>query len=261
MAVAGFDYIDAIAEHSAGLAVAAEGNLARAVEHCPGWTVADLVRHVTEVHWFWGTIAEERLEEPPDEARKPAGAAPENLIDALKAGADRLGKILRAADGKDHVWTWAPAQQNIDFITRHQVQEAAVHHWDAVHAAQSRVTRTQNDPQGVADLTLVPALAADCVAEFLSFSVSTDADPAEPARADLGGRFALCCSDVDAAWTLSDGSAAGTVRVEGGTTRDVPTLTATASELLLWLYARVEIDIASVPADLVARFRALCFTD
>ena len=32
-------------------------HLERPVEHCPGWNVADLVWHLTEVHWFWSTIA------------------------------------------------------------------------------------------------------------------------------------------------------------------------------------------------------------
>ena len=59
-----FDFVDAIAEHSAGFAAAADGVDAE-VEHCPGWTVADLVGHLTEVHWFWGTIVEERLKRRP----------------------------------------------------------------------------------------------------------------------------------------------------------------------------------------------------
>ncbi len=57
-AAAGLDFTAEIALQSAALAEAAEGNLAAPVEHCPGWTVADLVRHVYEVHWFWGTIVD-----------------------------------------------------------------------------------------------------------------------------------------------------------------------------------------------------------
>ena len=37
----------AIAEHSTGFAVATRDNLAAPVEHCPGWSVADLVWHLT----------------------------------------------------------------------------------------------------------------------------------------------------------------------------------------------------------------------
>jgi uncharacterized protein (TIGR03083 family) len=245
---AGFAFFEAIAEHSAGLATAADGNLEAEVEHCPGWRVADLVRHVTEVHWFWATIAEERLSIPPEDDQRPAGAPTEQLIETFRAGADRLVNVLRAANGEDAVWTWAPAQQDIAFITRHQVQEAAVHHWDAVHAAGG-------------NLVIAAPVAADAIAEFLTFSVSSDADPADPVRPDLNGRFALRGSDVDAGWTISDGNAPGTIKYETSTTPGVPAVTATASDLLLWLYGRVDLDPAPVSSDLIERFRALCFTD
>ncbi len=38
-------------------------------------------------------------------------------------------------------------------------------------------------------------------------------------------------------------------------------LEATASDLLLWLYGRRELDTSALPADLLARFRELSFTD
>ena len=244
----GFDLVDAIAEHSAGFAAAAAGNLGAGVEHCPLWTVADLVAHLTEVHWFWATIASQRLSSPPDEDRRPARADREQLIDTFKTGAARLEAVLRAANGTDRVWTWAPAQQDIDFIKRHQVQEAAVHHWDAVNAAGGT-------------LDIATEVAADSVAEFLTFSVSSDADPAEPARPPLRGRFALRCTDADAAWTVSDGRTPGTIRCDPGADPHAPAMQATASDLLLWLYGRVDLDTGTVPADLLARFASLCFTD
>lgn len=241
-------HLAAIAEHSAGLAAAARANLDAAVDHCPGWTVADLVAHVTDVHWFWGTIAEERLMAPPDEARRPARVADAGLLDAFEAGARRLVDVLRSADQQATVWTWAPHQQDIAFITRHQVQEAAVHHWDAVNAAAG-------------SLAISAPIAADSIDEFLTFSVSSEADPAEPARPPLDGSFALRPTDADAAWTLIDGGTAGTVRFDREAGDGVPAITASASDLLLWLYGRVKLDTPRVPEDLVSRFRALCFTD
>jgi uncharacterized protein (TIGR03083 family) len=244
----GFDFADAIAEHSAGLAAAADGNLDATVEGCPGWTVADLVHHLTNVQWQWATIAAERLTAPPDETRRPARAPREQLITTFRAGADRMVMVLRTANGQDPVWTWAPAQQNIAFIQRHQVQEAAVHHWDAVHAAGGT-------------MTIATPVAADSIEEFLTFSLSCDADPADPVRPALSGRFALRCSDSDRAWTVTDGSSPGTVRFAEVAGEDVSAVTGTASDLLLFLYQRVGIDTGSVPSDLIERFRALCFTD
>jgi len=244
----GFDFIDAIAVHSDGFASAARDHLEAAVEHCPRWTVADLVAHLTEVQWFWATIAEEKLSAPPEDARRPATAPPAELIENFRRGADRLVSVLRASDGAEAVWTWAPAQHDIAFITRHQVQETAVHHWDAARAAGSAVA-------------IEAPVAVDAITEFLTFSVSSDADPAEPARASLNGRFALRCTDAEAAWTISGGATAGTTSFVQSLDRDVPAITATASDLLLWLYGRVDLDIALVSSDLAARFSALCFTD
>jgi uncharacterized protein (TIGR03083 family) len=241
-------YIAAIESHSAGFADASRDNLNAPVEHCPAWTVADLVWHLTEVHWFWSTIAEDRLTEPPTDVARPTRMPDDGLVDAFKAGAKHLVEVLGVARQQDPVWTWAPAQKDIAFITRHQVQEAAVHHWDAVNAAGGT-------------LVVSASVAVDSIEEFLTFSVSSEADPAEPVRPALGGAFALTASDVDAAWTIRDGAVPGTITFERGHADGVPAMSGTASDLLLWLYDRVEIDTAPIPHDVVKRFRTLCFTD
>jgi uncharacterized protein (TIGR03083 family) len=238
----------AIAEHSAGFATATRGNLSARVEHCPDWNVADLVWHLTEVHRFWSTIADERLPKPPDESMRPPRNTDDQLVSDFEKGAKRLVDVLAAADPSDSAWTWAPQQQDIAFIVRHQVQEAAIHHWDAVNAAGG-------------SLTIASDVAADSIEEFLTFSVSTDADPAEPMPPSLDGAFALRATDIDAAWTITNGEKPGTVLVADGTPGDVPTLSATASDLILWLSRRTDVDETAVPAALVSRFRALTFTD
>ena len=243
----------AIAEHSLGFADAARGRLDGTVEHCPGWSVADLVRHLTEVHWFWGTIVEELLPEPPDESRRPARPADDELVDGFAAGAVRLVRVLREADQSARCWTWAGWQQDVAFVTRHQVQEAVVHHWDAVHAA--------NAAGGSAvDFVVSPDVAADSVDEFLHFSVASDDDPDEPTTPPLDGAIAFRATDTGDAWTLTDGRP-GTAAVSSGVREGVPALQAPAGDLLLWLYQRIELDATAVPADLLARFRGICFTD
>jgi uncharacterized protein (TIGR03083 family) len=251
-AAAGLDYLAEIAAHSAGLADAAESNLDAPVEHCPGWTVADLVGHVLQVHWFWGLIAEQRLAEPPD-IERPEPPTREALVSDFRAGARRLIEILRSADQDEPVWTWAPTQQNIAFISRHQVQEAAVHRWDAEHAA------------GRQHAFEVP-VSVDSIEEFLTFSVSSASDHPDQPRPDLGGRLVLSATDADAAWTILDGELPGTVRFTRQAQSGAPAVTGTASDLMLWLYQRVELPVAAGadgrPADeLVTRFRALTFTD
>ncbi len=242
------DYLEAITEHSEGFASDAEGNLAAVVEHCPGWTVADLVAHLTDVHWFWARIVDERLSSPPDESGRPGRANDDKLIERFRTGAHHLVEVLERAPDDASVWTWAPAQRDVAFVARHQCQEAAVHHWDAAHAAGK-------------PLTLEANLADDAVAEFLTFSVASEADPADPAPAEIGRAFAIASTDCGSSWTVADGPRPGTLSVSEGASADQPTISASASDLLLWLYRRVDVDVPSVLAPVIERFKAFTFTD
>jgi len=247
MTISAQDALDGIRRDSAAFADAAEGNLTARVEHCPDWSVADLVRHLTEVHWFWATIAEGSLPEPPDDATRPARGSDDELLPAFRDGAARLVSVLGAADQAAPAWTWAD-QKDVAFITRHQVQEAAVHAWDAVNAA------------GGAHV-IDAAAAADAVDEFLTFSLATEDDARQEALPPLDGRLVLRATDTDTDWTVRDGAVPGSVRVEPGARDGDPVLAAPASDLLLWLYGRVDLDLGDVPADLVVRFREDSFTD
>jgi len=250
-----FDPLAEIAEHSAGLARAAAGNLAAPVEHCPGWTVADLVWHVTEVHWFWAAIVAGLLPAPPEDEEGPQRPAAEDLISRFSAGAEHLVRVLAAADPAAACWTWAPTEQNAGFVLRHQVQEAAVHRWDAEHAAGREVA-------------LGTAMSADAIDEFLTHSMCTVHDPAEDPRPSLDGALVLSASDAGIDWTITDDSLPGTVTFSTGAAEPgLPRITGTASDLLLWLYGRVQLPVTAGPAgqaaadELLSRFRALSFTD
>lgn len=236
--------VEAIVSHSDGLADDAEGHFDAAVSGCPGWRVLDVVEHVIGVQWFWSTIVTERLEVPPVHERRPGRVGPERCGEALRSGARRLADALSAADQSWSVYTWAPTRQDVAFITRHQVQEAAVHHFDVARA----IGRS---------LVIDHDLAADAIEEFLTFSVSSESDPADPPRPALEGPLTLACTDGPEAWVLTDGAVAGTVAVRAGRASG-PLLEASASDLLMWLYGRRE--LAEPPGGVAARLRALTFT-
>ena len=238
---------DAIASASADIARRADGNLASPVEHCPGWAVSDLLGHLIEVHWFWATVVEYRLLERP-ESGPPAIFESDELIERFLAGSRHLVDVLRAADQSERVYTWAPQQHDVAFVTRHQVQEIEVHGWDVAHAVGER-------------MTIDPEIATDSIEEFLTFSVSSDADPAEPLRPALNGALGLRCEDADEAWTVCDSSAPGTVRFEPELASDVPVVSGTSSDILLWLYSRVELPGEASAFELGRRLRALSYTD
>lgn len=247
MALSTFDCIAAITAHSAGFADATRGNLDARVEHCPDWSVADLVWHLTEVHWLWATIVAETLDAPPDQTRRPARRPDDELVDTFVEGAAHLVETLRNADQSAACWTWAPWQADVAFVTRHQVQEAAVHHWDAVNAAGD-------------SLVIDPAVAADSVDEFLHFSVASELDQDDPPAGALDGPLVLRATDTGDAWTLTDSARPGALHVESGAA-DGPAVEAPAADLLLWLYRRGPLDTSAVPEDLLSRFTALTFTD
>jgi hypothetical protein len=156
--------------------------------------------------------------------------------------------VLGDTDQATRVYTWAPQQQNVAFVTRHQVQEVVVHHWDAAHAAGE-------------DFTVDPNVAADSIEEFLTFSISNDDDPIDPPGVALGGSLGLKCTDVDRSWTILDGDVPSTVRFVDGIESATPRVAGTSSDILLWLYSRVELASDEHANELGGRFRALCFTD
>lgn len=237
-------YVTAIAHHSNGFADAVRGNLDARVEHCPDWDVADLVWHLTDVHWFWRTIAAERLAAPPEESRRPQRPERGDLVAAFERGAAELVDVLRDADQEAPTWTWFPGRQDVGFITRHQVQEAAVHHWDAAHAAG-------------APWTVRTEVAADAIEEFLTCSLADQDDVRQLGRS-LSGPLVLTATDTGSSWTVAqaDPSAA----LLWTPTADGPaTVTGTTADLLLWIYGRR--NLPTDQPDRVAEFRGLSSTD
>jgi uncharacterized protein (TIGR03083 family) len=215
------DYPAAILRDGLALAQAAEAAGSSApVAGCPGWDVAELVWHLTRVHYFWGTIVAERSLDP---EQVPPLARPEGfpeLLARFRDGVEWLAGGLAAADPATPVWTWA-RQQDAAFVIRHQAQETAVHRWDAEHAAGR-------------PFTIDPSLAADAINEFLEHAAA----PPRGGAAPVGGTVHLCATDADGDWTVSE-EANGALTVERGHRRGDAAVRATASDLLLLLYRRI----------------------
>lgn len=258
------DCLAAITAHTLGLAAAAEGNLERRVEHCPDWSMADLVWHLTSVHWFWNRIATDLPTSEPGDLERPARPADEELIAALLAGVEVLTGTLRVADQQAPCWTWGQ-EENVWFITRHQVQEAAVHHWDALNAIGR-----------AGDWSMDDVVAMDAVEEFLTHSV---ANPrwTMPAAEPLGGTLWFCActgeSDTAETWRVRDGDVPGTLSHrtiplgEDAPDVDGPAVGGhgSAANFLLWLYRRLPSPFLGDrwigDQQIVERFRAFSFTD
>jgi uncharacterized protein (TIGR03083 family) len=242
MALSVADCTNVIRLHTRGLAAAADGNLGARIEHCPEWSMADLVWHLTCVHRFWTKVVVELPTDQPEDTQDADRPPDDELIPTMLAAMDTMVASMQAADQAAPCWTWG-LEENVGFVTRHQVQEAAVHHWDAANAVG-------------ADWELDDTIAMDAVEEFLTHSVANRRWPntgAEP----LGGTLTIPIAAPGATVVIADGS--------GGTLTHALTESdstgADPAEALRWLYRRLpDLDFDG-DEGLVERFRAFTNTD
>ncbi len=209
--------------HREGLAfgeLVSGADLTTPVPSCPGWTLADLVAHLTEVDVFWGRVVHERIANPNDIQTLPR-AQDEELVDAYWAGLDRLELDLRSTPDDTPVWTWSdqPADHTAAFVVRRMAHESAIHRWDAATA----LGRT--DP-------IDAVLASDGIDEFLVHFQSgsvIDGDPSVHVHCtDVAGEWLLTPHGED--YAVSREHAKGTIALRGP-----------ASDLLLVLWGRRDV--------------------
>ncbi|MGK3937044.1 uncharacterized protein (TIGR03083 family) [Streptomyces canus] len=225
-------------------AVASAPSLDVQVPTCPEWTLFDLVQHIGEGRRSWAaTIAAG----PDAQAKSVAEDAPtaprerEAMSAWLAASTQELLDALREAGPDRGCWTWWGASQSpqtCGAVARHQLQQMAVHTYDA------QVTVGAPQP-------LPTEVALDGVEEFLFTCVATtSAWPHKPTAFDFhateghswrltvdgeGARSARIPTPTDADGESSDGAG---VSVHG-----------TASELVLFVYDRIAADSVRIDGD------------
>ncbi|MEU8890557.1 maleylpyruvate isomerase family mycothiol-dependent enzyme [Streptomyces sp. NPDC048442] len=232
------DLLALIQDRSAALrdSVAGSPDLDVRVPSCPDWSLRDLVEHLAEVHRSWAAVVlAGPSDKPPAVAPGPAPAvtpagAPvgdtlsADLLARSAAATDELIAALRAAGPTAGCWTWwgeSDEPTTSGAVARHQVQEAAVHAFDAQLA-----TGTPRP---------VPVVVAlDGIAEFIGVSHGT-AGPWPHERARIG----LHAGEGES-WLLDlTGPGPHTVDGRPGTTAE---LHGPAGDLLLTLHGRLPLD-------------------
>lgn len=150
------DYCDAlpsIVDHLA--AVASKADPETPVPTCPGWSVADLVRHTGGIHrWarsMVATVSQERLSGKNVPLDLPANDS--DLPGWLTDGIPILVETFRTADPDAEMWAWG-SDKHARFWSRRMIHETAVHGADAEFAA------------GL-DPAIEAAIAVDGIDEFL----------------------------------------------------------------------------------------------
>ncbi|MFJ3233861.1 maleylpyruvate isomerase family mycothiol-dependent enzyme [Streptomyces sp. NPDC086787] len=148
-------YRQAIARETLRLAEVVRGaDPGTAVPSCPGWTLADLTRHVGMLQrWFAGLLTARVQERPTSRDVDPGPEDARERTDWLAAGVPLVGAVLEDTDPQAPMWAWGE-DQHTRFWARRMLFETLVHRVDAEHATGQE---TEIDP----------VLAADGVDEFL----------------------------------------------------------------------------------------------
>ena len=209
------------------LADAAEAaGLDAPVASCPGWTVADLVWHIGEVHWFWASVVREGWSDP-SPYEEPERPPDHELVGWYRVNVQRTVEVLRSTPAETPVWTWAPRGGTAGWVARRMAQETAVHRWDAEAAAAPD-----------APPPIEPAVAVDGVDEFLEHFTDEAAESAAP----VGGSVHLHATDGEGEWLITEPTVGGRLEVSREHAKGDAAVRGTASDLLLLLWRRVGLD-------------------
>ena len=128
------DYLDHLARESARFAEAVSAAPPDArVPTCPGWNADDLLWHLGEVQWFWGTIVRENADRRA--GRRAQARAPGRPGRAGRTSTHRASSVPPARSSPRRrrtppAWTWSD-DQTVGFIRRRQAHEALIHRVDA----------------------------------------------------------------------------------------------------------------------------------
>ena len=101
---------------------------AAAVPTCPGWTVADLTRHVGEVYLHKTLAMREGAEPEPWPPAELADEEPIALLDRAYAG---LRQEFATREPEDPAGSWYTPDQTAGFWIRRMAQETVIHRIDA----------------------------------------------------------------------------------------------------------------------------------
>jgi uncharacterized protein (TIGR03083 family) len=215
------DYLAHIRADGEALAAAVDtGPLDAGIAACPEWDLAELARHVGQIH-RWATVAAATAAQPQrgSFARQPPEGTP--LPQWLRDGVDALVQTLAGIDPSAPTWHVFPVPLVAGVWPRRQAHETAIHRWDAQTAI------------GL-DARLDPHLASDGIDEYFGVilpRLAMGEDVALPS-----GTLHVHCTDVPGEWLVR--ATAGKLDVERIHSKGDVALRGPAEQLLLHLWGR-----------------------
>jgi uncharacterized protein (TIGR03083 family) len=235
------DYLGHLARESALFAHAIDGTAPGAqVPSCQDWTADDLLWHLGEVQWFWGTIVSQGVDG--NGAGAMAQSRPEDraaLMDFYLSASGELGAVLASVPPETPAWTWSD-DKTVGFIIRRQAHEALIHRVDAELTAGQR--RSHMDP----------VLSADGVDEALRIMYGGDLPEWGTLASGAARTLRIEATDTGDSWFVTLGQFRGTdpeddksydragIQVAGTDPRApaAATVRGTADDLDCWLWHR-----------------------
>jgi uncharacterized protein (TIGR03083 family) len=216
--------LECLADDVTRLRDVAAKDLTAAVPSCPGWTVADLVRHVAEVYLHKAeAMRQQRLPSP-----WPPDLTSEEPITLLDRAYTELRGELSQRDRQDPAFTWHAPDQTVGFWIRRMAQETVIHRVDAELALGESIGAIPTD------------LAVDGIDEvlriFLEYGSHTWREDFAGQLSEWGERSLLVTTD-GSAWRVvvrPDGA----VVTAGATGDATTTVRGEPAPLLLWLWNR-----------------------
>ena len=197
-----------------------------AVPTCPGWTVADLTRHVGQVYLHKTTAMREGAE--PDDDWPPKELAEEEPLALLDRAYAELRHEFATRRPEDPVGTWYTRDQTVGFLIRRMAQETVIHRIDAELGAGQPVAPIPDD------------LAIDGVDEllkvFVAYGVAEWSQYFTDVLAGSPGRTYAVRTD-GAAWRVRTGPGTFTVADGAADPADV-TVSGPPAAVLRWVWNR-----------------------
>jgi uncharacterized protein (TIGR03083 family) len=233
------DHLSHLREDSARFARVLADAPPTTVPTCPDWSTDDLLWHLAEVQWFWGTVVHDDVADPGTLQHPERPADREGLLTFFDRATALLQSSLRRTDPRERRWTWATHDQTAGFIRRRQAHEALIHRVDAELTA------------GVPRAPMDPALCADGVDEALRVMFGGAPDWAT-VDLDTAATLRLRATDAGQDWLVTLGTFSGT-SPDSGTTYDASplvevsdpegtgaaaTVEGAAADLDCWLWGR-----------------------
>jgi uncharacterized protein (TIGR03083 family) len=219
-------FLDCLAADFARLRALVRTDPTAAVPSCPGWTVADLARHVGEVYAHKTLAIREGVEPEPWPPKEVADEEPSALLDRAYAG---LLEEFTAREPGDSAGSWYTPDQTVGFWIRRMAQETVVHRIDAELATGQPVAPVPAD------------LAIDGIDEllkvFVAYSVAEWGDCFTDILAGSPGRTYVVRTD-GAAWRARTGPGLFTVADGTGDGPADVNVSGPPTAVLRWLWNR-----------------------